>query len=721
MSRLLRTILAGLAVFVFATSAMAQQKKRVAVMNFDYATVRSFVASIWGTDQDVGKGVADLLITQLVKDGTYTVVERAALDKILAEQNFSNSDRADATTAAKIGKLLGVNAIIIGSVTQFGRDDQTRTYGGGAIGGLTGRFGIGGIQRRKAKAVVGLTARIVNVDTGEILAVADGKGESTRSGESLLGAGGGGGAAAGGAADMSSSNFANTLLGEAVHQAVNSLAQQLVSDASRLPTTTVSIEGLVADASSPNAIILNVGSKAGVQTGDRFEVSRKVRDIRDPATGKVIHTITNTVGQITITSVDELSSVGTFTGSTQPKVGDMVKKSNSEKLTSKGGIMAFEIGSTMGDYQIMAALGSGGMGKVYKVRNVISDRIEAMKILLPDLATEPELADRFMREIKVLASLNHPNIAALHTALRIENQLVMIMELVEGITLEERLRQGPIPLSDTLRYVDQVLAALSYAHARGIIHRDIKPANMMLTAGGVVKLMDFGIAKPAGDRRLTMTGTTMGSLYYMPPEQVKSETIDARADLYSLGVSLYELVTGRRPFQGDSNYAIMAAHLQQLPVPPIEVAPNLPRGLNDIILMALAKDPGQRFQSADAFRAALSSVGSSLGSITPDVPATPPEPSGVPSASMLVSSPEPLPSTSAAAPPQPSVSNPVVVPPPAVAKSGAGHRGLYMALGAAVVIVIVALTAMELPKTLRKRSSGNSGSAPVSVPAAPAS
>src|SRR5579875_979430 len=145
------------------------------------------------------------------------------------------------------------------------------------------------------------------------------------------------------------------------------------------------------------------------------------------------------------------------------------------------------------------------------------------------------------------------------------------------------------------------------------------------------------------------------------------------------------------------------------------------RGLNDIILMALAKDPGQRFQSADAFRAALSSVGSSLGSITPDVPATPPEPAGVPSASMLVSSPEPLPSTSAPAPPQPSVSNPVVVPPPAVAKSGAGHRGLYMALGAAVVIVIVALTAMELPKTLRKRSPANSGSAPVSVPAAPAS
>src|SRR5581483_10140915 len=167
--------------------------------------------------------------------------------------------------------------------------------------------------------------------------------------------------------------------------------------------------------------------------------------------------------------------------------------------------MAFQVGDRVGDYEVIAVLGAGGMGRVYKVRNVISERVEAMKVLLPNLANEPDLADRFIREIKVLASLNHPNIAALHTALRIENQLVMIMELVEGITLEERLRQGPIPLSDTLRYVDQVLAALSYAHARGIIHRDIKPANMMLTAGGVVKLMDFGIAKPAGDRRLTMT------------------------------------------------------------------------------------------------------------------------------------------------------------------------------------------------------------------------
>ncbi len=301
------------------------QKKRVAVLNFDYGAVQSYVSAIFGTNQDVGKGVSDLLITKLVQDGKYSVVERAALDKVLAEQNFSNSDRADSVTAAKIGRILGVNAIIIGSITQFGRDDQTKTYGGGAIGGLTGRFGIGGIQRRKAKAVVGITARLVSTDTGEILAAATGNGESKRSGESLLGAGGGAGVAAGGLADMSSANFGSTILGEAVHQAVDSLAQQLEQSADRLPTQQVHVEGLVADASSPSAIILNVGSKAGVKVGDRLAVLRKVRDVRDPATGKVIRTIENKVGEVVITEVDELSSTGTFTGSSPVRVGDAVK------------------------------------------------------------------------------------------------------------------------------------------------------------------------------------------------------------------------------------------------------------------------------------------------------------------------------------------------------------------------------------------------------------
>ena len=154
-------------------------------------------------------------------------------------------------------------------------------------------------------------------------------------------------------------------------------------------------------------------------------------------------------------------------------------------------------GARKGDYIILGTLGAGGMGKVYKVRNTISDRVEAMKILLPDLVGQKELADRFLREIKVLASLHHPNIAALRTALTLDNQLVMIMEFVDGVTLSSRLHQGAIPPAQAVKYIDQVLDALSYAHKQNIIHRDIKPANMMLTPDGTVKLMDFGIARSA--------------------------------------------------------------------------------------------------------------------------------------------------------------------------------------------------------------------------------
>src|SRR5215469_16494559 len=155
---------------LLATVAFAQDKKRVAVMNFEYGTVSSSVAQIFGTNQDVGKGIADMLVDRLVNDGRYSVIERKALNNLIAEQNFSNSDRADPSSAARIGKLLGVNAIIIGSVTQFGRDDKSTNIGGGAIGGITGRYGIGGVGKRESKAVVQVTARLVDVNTGEILA-----------------------------------------------------------------------------------------------------------------------------------------------------------------------------------------------------------------------------------------------------------------------------------------------------------------------------------------------------------------------------------------------------------------------------------------------------------------------------------------------------------------------------------------------------------------------
>jgi serine/threonine protein kinase len=270
--------------------------------------------------------------------------------------------------------------------------------------------------------------------------------------------------------------------------------------------------------------------------------------------------------------------------------------------------VAFEIGQRVGDYEIVSMLGVGGMGSVYRVRNVISDRTEAMKVLLPNLVAEPDLADRFISEIRMLASFDHPNIAQLHTAFKVDNQLVMMMEFVEGFSLEQIAKQGPIPQSDIIKYVQQVLDALSYAHGRGVIHRDIKPANIMVTSRGVVKLMDFGIAKSRTEQDLTRPGTTMGSLYYMSPEQVRGGTVDARSDIYSVGVMMYELLAGRRPFVADSAYEILNQQCNVVPQAPVEVNHQLPPALSDIIVCAMAKDPANRFQNAQALGNALRQV-----------------------------------------------------------------------------------------------------------------
>jgi eukaryotic-like serine/threonine-protein kinase len=380
----------------------------------------------------------------------------------------------------------------------------------------------------------------------------------------------------------------------------------------------------------------------------------------------------------------------------------------------------YTVGQKLGDYEILGVLGAGGMGKVYKVRNTISDRVEAMKILLPNLADQKELADRFLREIKLLASLNHPNIAALRTALTLDNQLVMIMEYVDGVTLASRLQQGPVPVADAVYYIDQVLAALVYAHQMNVVHRDIKPGNMMLTPQGVVKLMDFGIARPGNEAGMTITGTTLGSLNYMSPEQVKGEKVDARSDLYSVGLSLYEILTGRLPFRGDSGYSLMVAQLQQAPEPPIVLRPDLPRPLNDIILMVLAKEPERRFQSATAFRNALKSAlpqGAAVGAgrsavpsattifMEPTVAAPPTPPAYQPTQPAAVAA------TAAAS----AASSSKIEPPPAAAQES--HRGVYMAIGGILVVAILAGAAVYVPRRAKTQAAAGAANAPVSVAA----
>ena len=420
--------------------------------------------------------------------------------------------------------------------------------------------------------------------------------------------------------------------------------------------------------------------------------------------------------------------------------------------------MSFHIGDTVGDYQIIGLLGAGGMGKVYKVKNSISDRIDALKVLLPDLAEDPDLADRFIREIKVLASLNHPNIAGLRTAFRLENQLLMIMEYVEGTTLDERTKAGRISLEDAISYITQALSALGYAHKRGVIHRDIKPANMMLTPDNMIKLMDFGIAKSKTDKKLTQTGTTMGSLFYMSAEQGQGGELDGRSDRYSVGVSLYELVTGSRPFQGKSDFDIMVAQLQQTPLPPIQMMPDLPKALNDIIMISLEKDPAKRFQTAEAFSAALGNISNALnatpvqaaaGSAPPayaspapaaaygSAPAVYSAPPGQGSATdfmgapTLAGPPAPAAAGGAVPPPggfsatggMPTVMAPQPQPPAATAlpppvhshgvpaprasKGSKSYTGLYMALGALIVVAVLAVAAVMGTRFLKARASGD--------------
>jgi hypothetical protein len=263
-------------------------------------------------------------------------------------------------------------------------------------------------------------------------------------------------------------------------------------------------------------------------------------------------------------------------------------------------------GTQIGNYKILEKLGEGGMGTVYQAVDINLDRTVAIKALNAELTGNPELEQRFRAEAKAQANLNHTNLATLYALLIEDGRPWMVMEFIEGETFEQIVqRRGPIPSNEAIPLFRQALLGVGYAHRMGVVHRDIKPSNMMLNKQGIVKVMDFGIAKVLGARGMTKTGTQMGTAFYMSPEQVLNRGVDIRSDIYSLGVTLYELLTANVPFNGDSDYQIMTDHVNAPPPLPTKFYPYIPQGLQNAVLRALEKHPDARFQTVEEFGAAL--------------------------------------------------------------------------------------------------------------------
>jgi eukaryotic-like serine/threonine-protein kinase len=284
-------------------------------------------------------------------------------------------------------------------------------------------------------------------------------------------------------------------------------------------------------------------------------------------------------------------------------------------------------GSRIGSYTVMSLIGEGGMGRVYRGLDTMVSRDVAIKALHPALAADPELVERFRAEATTMAKLQHPNICQLYALLQETGQFYMIMEFVDGETLEARLkRYGRQELKPALHLACEILTGFKYAHSRGVIHRDIKPANIMITTDGSVKIMDFGIARVMGTSRMTLTGRLVGTPSYMSPEQITNAAIDARSDIYSLGIVLFQMLTGEVPFRRTSDFAVLQAQVLDQPPSPREIVGNVPPAVEAILVKALAKAPADRFQSAAEFLEAIQSAVAGTSAVGPQtrVPGRPP-------------------------------------------------------------------------------------------------
>lgn len=264
------------------------------------------------------------------------------------------------------------------------------------------------------------------------------------------------------------------------------------------------------------------------------------------------------------------------------------------------------IGTTIGNYRIIERIGEGGIGEVYKAVDTTLDREVAIKALRPEFSHRADIVERFQAEAKTLARLNHPNIATLYNLIRDGDRFFMAIELVRGETFDTIIRRsGRLAPREAVKLFLQALHGIACAHGMGVVHRDIKPGNLMLTDAGVVKVMDFGIARVLGRERMTRAGSIVGTLEYMPPEQIRGEDVDSRSDVYSLGIVLYEMLTGRVPFVSETEYDLIKMQVEAKPKAVRDLVAGIPVEMDEAVQRCLRKKPKDRFQKVEDLEGAL--------------------------------------------------------------------------------------------------------------------